>query len=109
MIGSIRRQCLDHVVVLSQRHLRKLLKSYFAYYHRFGDAPGIGKGRSRIESDHEAVSYTHLDVYKRQLRNRANETVEQGKKVVARQTRAVAAAAAAAQDTYARESQTETS
>ena len=34
MIGSIRRECLDHVVVLSQRHLRKLLKSYFIYYHR---------------------------------------------------------------------------
>jgi len=27
MIGSIRRECLDHVVVLSQQHLRKLLKS----------------------------------------------------------------------------------
>lgn len=34
MIGSIRRECLDHVVILSQRHLRRLLKSYFAHYHR---------------------------------------------------------------------------
>ena len=33
-IGSIRRDCLDHLVVLSQRHLRKLLQSYFTYYHR---------------------------------------------------------------------------
>jgi transposase InsO family protein len=33
LIGSIRRECLDHVVILSQRHLRRLLKSYFAYYH----------------------------------------------------------------------------
>jgi len=33
LIGSIRRECLYHVVVLSQRHLRRLLKSYFAYYH----------------------------------------------------------------------------
>jgi len=32
LIGSIRRECLDHVVVLSQRHLRRLLKGYFAYY-----------------------------------------------------------------------------
>jgi len=32
LIGSIRRECLDQVVVLSQRHLRRLLKSYFAYY-----------------------------------------------------------------------------
>ncbi|HEY0724967.1 MAG TPA: integrase core domain-containing protein [Pyrinomonadaceae bacterium] len=34
LIGSVRRECLDHVVVLSQRHLRHLLKRYFAYYHR---------------------------------------------------------------------------
>ena len=34
MIGSIRRECLNHIVVLSQRHLRKVLKSYFTYYHR---------------------------------------------------------------------------
>jgi putative transposase len=33
LIGSIRRECLDHVVVLNQRHLRQLVKSYFAYYH----------------------------------------------------------------------------
>jgi len=34
LIGSIRRECLDHVVILSPRHLRRLRKSYFAYYHR---------------------------------------------------------------------------
>src|SRR5437870_10405988 len=34
LIGSIRRECLDHVLVLSERHLRRLLASYFAYYHR---------------------------------------------------------------------------
>ena len=33
LIGSIRRECLDHVVVLSRRHLRRLLKSYLTYYH----------------------------------------------------------------------------
>ena len=34
LIGSIRRECLDHVVVLNERHLRRLLRSYFSYYHR---------------------------------------------------------------------------
>jgi transposase InsO family protein len=34
LIGSIRRECLDHAVVLSRRHLRRLLKSYLTYYHR---------------------------------------------------------------------------
>ena len=33
VIGSIRRECLDHVIVLGEMHLRKILKSYFAYYH----------------------------------------------------------------------------
>lgn len=34
LIGSIRRECLDHVVILSRRHLGRLLKSYLTYYHR---------------------------------------------------------------------------
>ena len=34
VIGSIRRECLDHVVVLNERHLRRILSSYFDYYHR---------------------------------------------------------------------------
>ena len=34
LIGSIRRECLDHVLVLSERHLRRVLTRYFAYYHR---------------------------------------------------------------------------
>ena len=34
LIGSIRRDCLDHVIVLSERHLRRILTRYFAYYHR---------------------------------------------------------------------------
>jgi transposase InsO family protein len=34
LIGSIRRECLDHVLVLSERHLRGILTRYFTYYHR---------------------------------------------------------------------------
>lgn len=34
LIGSIRRECLDHVIVLNEHHLRRILKSYFGYYHR---------------------------------------------------------------------------
>jgi putative transposase len=34
LIGSIRRECLDHVIVLYERHLRRLLTVYFQYYHR---------------------------------------------------------------------------
>jgi transposase InsO family protein len=35
LIGSIRRDCLDHVIVLHERHLRRLLTGYFQYYHRW--------------------------------------------------------------------------
>jgi transposase InsO family protein len=34
LIGSIRRECLNHVIVLGERHLRRILTRYFAYYHR---------------------------------------------------------------------------
>jgi len=34
LVGSIRRDCLDHVIVLGERHLHRILTSYFAYYHR---------------------------------------------------------------------------
>jgi putative transposase len=33
VIGSIRRECLDHVIVLNERHLRRLLRRYFTYYN----------------------------------------------------------------------------
>ncbi len=35
LIGSIRRECLDHVVVLDERHLRRLLGDYLGHYHRW--------------------------------------------------------------------------
>ena len=34
IIGSIRRECLDHVVVFGERHLRHVLNSYQQYYNK---------------------------------------------------------------------------
>jgi transposase InsO family protein len=34
LIGSIRRECLDHVVVLGEAHLRQILRAYAHYYNR---------------------------------------------------------------------------
>ena len=46
LIGSIRQDCLDHVIVLDEVHLRRILAKYFAYYNESrchlsltGDAP----------------------------------------------------------------------
>jgi transposase InsO family protein len=33
LIGSIRRECLDHVIVLGEAHLRRILKNYADYYN----------------------------------------------------------------------------
>ena len=33
LIGSIRRECLDHVIVLSELHLNRILQDYLDYYH----------------------------------------------------------------------------
>jgi transposase InsO family protein len=33
LIGSIRRECLDHIIVFSDAHLRRILKSYAGYYN----------------------------------------------------------------------------
>jgi putative transposase len=35
LIGSISREVLDYVIVLNDRHLKRLLTAYIAYYHRF--------------------------------------------------------------------------
>ena len=46
LIGSLRRECLDHVVVLGEIHLLRIMAGYFEYYNRArchlslaGDAP----------------------------------------------------------------------
>jgi hypothetical protein len=34
VIGSIRRECLDHIVIFNERHLHRVLSSYIDYYQR---------------------------------------------------------------------------
>lgn len=43
LIGSIRRECLDHVMVFHERGLRRILKSYFEYYGRWRTHLALGK------------------------------------------------------------------
>ena len=51
VIGSIRRECLDHVIVFSEASLRRILSSYFSSYHTCRcelslekDSPELGHG-----------------------------------------------------------------
>jgi transposase InsO family protein len=43
LIGSIRRECLDHVVVVGKEHLRHILMSYMAYYNAVRTHLSLGK------------------------------------------------------------------
>src|SRR5580704_13717903 len=61
LIGSIRRECLDHIIVWNERSLRRTLRSYFAYYQR---------------------SRTHLALAKDAPESRVVEEPERGRIVV---------------------------
>lgn len=34
VLGSIRRECLDHIIIKNEKHLRSILKAYLSYYNR---------------------------------------------------------------------------
>jgi transposase InsO family protein len=57
MIGSIRRECLDHVIVLGELHLKRILSSYADYYNG---------------------ARTHLSLYKDAPEGRTTRRPEQG-------------------------------
>jgi len=43
LIGSIRRECLDHVIALNESGLHRVLKSCFEYYERTRTHLSLGK------------------------------------------------------------------
>jgi transposase InsO family protein len=43
VIGSMRRECLDHVIVFGERHLRRVLRKYVACYHGSRTHLGLDK------------------------------------------------------------------
>jgi transposase InsO family protein len=43
VIGSIRRDCLDHVIILDERHLLRILRQYVAYYNESRTHLALGK------------------------------------------------------------------
>jgi hypothetical protein len=60
-IGSCRRELLDHVIILNQNHLYKLLEEYIDYYHHdrthynLGKDPPLGRPVQKKESDSDKV------------------------------------------------------
>ena len=43
LIGSIRRECLDHIVVFGEAHLRRILAAYAGYYNELRTHLSLGK------------------------------------------------------------------
>ena len=43
LIGSIQRECLDHVIIFNESGLRRVLKSYFEYYEQTRTHLSLGK------------------------------------------------------------------
>ncbi len=42
-LGSVRRECLDHLIVLGERHLARVLREYVAYFNRVRPHQGLGQ------------------------------------------------------------------
>ena len=51
VIGSIRRECLDHVLVFQETSLRRILRSYLDYYHRSRTHLSFREGLARAQID----------------------------------------------------------
>jgi len=61
VIGSIRRECLDHVIVANEAGLRRVLAAYVAYYMRsLAHAPRTRKGQPGGSAGPITISRTHL-------------------------------------------------
>ncbi len=42
-LGSVRRECLDHLLIFSERHLRRIMTAYVAYFNQARPHQGIGQ------------------------------------------------------------------
>jgi len=42
-IGSVRRECLDHILILSERHLHRVIGEYVVYFNHSRPHQGIGQ------------------------------------------------------------------
>ena len=47
-IGSIRRECLDHLVIMREAHLRQILQNYADYYNKVRTHRSLGKEAPRF-------------------------------------------------------------
>ena len=54
VIGSIRRECLDHMIILGERHLHRLVSEYVSYYNESRTHQSLD-GNSPVPRDVESA------------------------------------------------------
>jgi len=50
-VGSVRRECTDHILILGEKHLYRVIEEYVAYYNRSRPHQGIGQAMPDIQAD----------------------------------------------------------
>ena len=55
-MGSCRRDLLDHVIILNERHLKRLMSSYLLYYHEDRTHLGLAKDTQLVGPQQFALS-----------------------------------------------------
>jgi transposase InsO family protein len=50
-LGSVRRECLDHVLLLGERHLTRVLREYVAYFNRARPHQGLGQATPELPAE----------------------------------------------------------
>jgi len=62
LIGSIRRESLDHLVVFGEVHLREILKSYASYYNKVRPHLSLDKDAPAFRRPHKVGSITGIPI-----------------------------------------------
>jgi putative transposase len=57
-IGSVRRECLDHMLIFGERQLYRVIKAYVDYFNRFRPHQGIGQNVPCVPAAGIAVPVT---------------------------------------------------
>jgi transposase InsO family protein len=55
-IGSVRRECLDHVLILGERHLHRVMKEYVAYFNYARPHQGRGQQIPCAEASQDDIA-----------------------------------------------------
>ena len=62
LVGSVRRECLDHMIILGEQHLRRILTAYFFYYHKSRTHLSLGKDAPEPRAVHPPSMGTIVEI-----------------------------------------------